>query len=194
MNRSIILAGWEASAMAALEAGSTMLLSRPIVGIPDDDDFDIGHYCPSVEDEYGILDAGPEIYGIYSRDGECGIPAPWQPGDVLLCREAWCLLPNNEVLYRVSVSAKDQELGHSLWLPASRMPLWAVRLRPTVVSVRAVRIADISNADILRLAIPIDEANGGVARVRLCDEWDRRWGKRYPWASNPWSWTLEVRR
>ena len=45
------------------------------------------HYAPCIVDKYGEMDAGPEIFGAYSTDGEWGVRCPYgQPGDQLWLR------------------------------------------------------------------------------------------------------------
>ena len=45
------------------------------------------HYAPCIVDKYGEMDAGPEIFGAYSTDGEWGVRCPYgHPGDRLWVR------------------------------------------------------------------------------------------------------------
>lgn len=223
MNRSIILAGWEASAMAALEAGSTMLLSRPMNPQPcgrstiDMRGRDLGSWYPFRDHPKA------KHYATISHleKGIAADFAPWQPGDVLLCRETFSLGTDTTahgcMIYRcdertVQILCDMDGQGDAVgtgglvvsaiqgpWRSASTMPLWAVRLKPTVVSVSAVRIAEEGQDFFRRHRIPEYDA-GSHCIDGMCGDaawymgqWDRRWGKRYPWGS-AWAWTLEVRR
>jgi hypothetical protein len=92
------------------------------------------------------------------------------------------------------------------WCSPARMPREFVRLRLTVQAVRAVRVQELAEADILALGIvPTWRRNDGrlhtyydgwaddQAQAAFAPWWDARWGKRYPHDSNPWLWLGMVR-
>jgi hypothetical protein len=72
-------------------------------------------------------------------------------------------------------------------------------------NVRAVRVHDLTEGDIIALGIdPIWQRDDGrmhtyyagwaddQARRKFAPAWDSRWGKRYPYDSNPWAWLALV--
>lgn len=90
------------------------------------------------------------------------------PGNTLLCKETFYIAFARSDCY--GIGYVDTHLGVDRWLPAQWMPRWAVRLRPTVVSVKVERIYQVHQAE--------------------------RWNKDYPKfpiRSNPWAFVAEVR-
>lgn len=77
---------------AILEGRKTMT-RRPLKPQPYDDcDKLIGPemYETAIEDKFGMIDVGPEIFGVYDEHGEYGIECPFgQPGDRLWVRETY---------------------------------------------------------------------------------------------------------
>lgn len=100
------------------------------------------------------------------------------------------------------------------WLSAATMPRWACRYALEVGEVRCQRLQDATEDDAMAEAVqPVDMKmheeqpvwgwEGGYPAptfsthrpmvFALAWHWDDRFGKRYPWASNPWTFTATGR-
>jgi hypothetical protein len=89
---------------------------------------------------------------------------------------------------------------------ASHMPKWASRLTLRIMDVRAQRVQEISEDDVLAEGLSYwDVAMAEMPRNRdavgacgiqnvFADLWDSTNGKRAPWASNPWVWAITFER
>jgi len=93
------------------------------------------------------------------------------------------------------------EPGHT-WRRAQHMPAWASRITLEVESVRVCRIWEISEDEAEAMCFYRQEpecyhtncddrywATGAFAAA-----WTSRYGRRYPWESNPWVWAAKVKR
>lgn len=139
--------------------------------------------------------------------------APWLRGDVLLCKEAvWIHKdidvkrpPKNPgVYYEDQVMAFQKEPGRWLpaWyrkVPASTMPLWAIRFHAVVKEVGVMRVKDLGGRQAIDAGMlvpahmPQDGADYDWARREFAAYWNRRF-RKYPWENNPWCWIARVER
>lgn len=76
-----------AQARRLLDVGELLLVDA-LREQPPSDDFHVGFYHPIVV-RNGMDEPGPLVFGAFTADGEWGCPAPYQPGDVVPCRERW---------------------------------------------------------------------------------------------------------
>ena len=109
-----------------------------------------------------------------------------------------------------AVYAADGSLVHPVhgkanWKPSTHMPRWAARLVLEIVAVRIERLQTITDADIA--AAGVRRNDGGpkplwfgwhslwtTPREAFADRWNHTTGKAAPWASNPWTWVVDVKR
>ena len=87
--------------------------------------------------------------------------------------------------------------------PSIHMPRWAARLFLTVKSVRAERLQEITEEDVIAEGVKC-RCDVGQSEYDCCDLsaidhfsslWDTINAKRgYPWESNPWVWRIEFER
>lgn len=146
-----------------------------------------------------------------------------QPGDVLAVKETfrtegirpaiwWSCAIRMKANDAVHVTEFDeyelwQRYPLGKWQSPAVMPREFVQLGLTVQGVRAVRVQELREPDILALGIvPTWRRNDGrlhtyyegwaddQARAAFAPWWDARWGKRYPHDSNPWLWLGMVRK
>ncbi len=87
---------------------------------------------------------------------------------------------------------------YGAWQPAQRLPRALVRHRPRVESVAVLPVQQIGSDDheaYLRAGYPFGEDVIAAHPERLFRRvWDRDYGKRYPWETNPVAWALTVTR
>jgi hypothetical protein len=135
-----------------------------------------------------------------------------EPGDALAVKEAFYIQPDLGPLatpqpVHYAANTEPETVEDYVRKPSIVMPRWAVRTVLTVQAVRAVRVQELAEADILALGIvPTWRRNDGrlhtyydgwaddQARAAFAPWWDARWGKRYPHDSNPWLWLGMVRK
>lgn len=126
-------------------------------------------YAPAIEGKDGMLDAGPEVYGIATEEeGWTATYGP--PGTILPVVTTWAvrldfdkLKPSNLDHYMVTAK-HGPERKEIWWNDGTPKPDWAGKSRPAmffpkhlyplarqakVVSVRAERVHSISKADVL---------------------------------------------
>jgi hypothetical protein len=132
-------------------------------------------YEPATIDKHGDMIPGPEIFGIYTEDGDWGVKCPYgKPGDRIWVREnfqpiyaeGWNEGKNDETGdpvnyktgegYDVSYPATDgivefydsetDECSQRVW-PSIHMPRWASRIDLEITGVSVERLQDISEAD-----------------------------------------------
>lgn len=111
-------------------------------------------------------DVNPNIEDAVSRHSPFG-----QPGDLLWGRETWGTVPmrrrgdpaqpTDEIVYRATddlLPEDHQYVGR--WRPPIHMPRWASRLTLEVLDVRAERLQEISEVDVLAegTQFPVDNA------------------------------------
>jgi hypothetical protein len=126
---------------------------------PPEDAFDGPEfYNPAVEDLNGMIQPGPEVFGIYGRDGDWGIKCPYgATGGQLYVRESlfldiddgWCYSADD----RPIASNDDKAIDWLTTRPARcssvsciHMPRWASRITLDVLSIRTERLQDITEA------------------------------------------------
>ena len=153
------------------------------------------HYAPCIVDKYGEMDAGPEIFGAYSTDGEWGVRCPYgQPGERLWVREAFYTEENAQtkaVWYR----AENHREFYPKWRPSIHMPRWASRITLEITGVRVERLRDITNNDALDEGTPDLRTieNGWDMRRCFQDLWEQINGVG-SWGENPWVWVIEFKK
>lgn len=179
----------------------------------------VGPYNPVVEDRWGDLQPGPEVFGAYDTEGEWGAKCPYgQPCDLLWVREThaivdgpcWSGLPRTAgpdghwAYYREGFDRSRP----SRWRPSIHMPRWASRITLRVTDVRVGRLRAITEADAMAEGVsplclhPPDEPREcsagsdpldvGFARDNFRTLWDSINGERpgCSWEANPWVWVV----
>ncbi len=122
------------------------------------------HYAPAIEDKSGMLDAGPEVYGIASEE-EGWIATYGPPGTILPVVTTWAIHRTLDMSKPSKITeVPDQGLLPGIWWDdgVTPKPDWAGKSRPAmffpkhlyslarqakVVSVKAEPVQDISAAD-----------------------------------------------
>lgn len=145
----------------------------------------------------------------------CLCDAPYEPGDILWVREAWCdPTPDQRgcpILYKADMpmhwDAEDTECGTAVtlkaedykWRPSIFMPRAAARIFLRVVNVWAERLNSIRDVGVI--AEGIDRTVNrtmGQRRLAFADLWNsinaKRDGGAYAWERNPWVWVIEFER
>ena len=171
-------------------------------------------HCKYVHNEY-IYDKMTE--NVYCA--RCGYPmeperrSPYQLGDILYVREAWCGLPVNEAghfrghpiyYYRADGDLRP-EGWRGAWLPSVHMPKEAARIWLKVTDVRVERLQDITENSIKNEGIRLKQKDC-VSKFDYISElyflfsrlWDSTIKKsdrdRYGWQANPWVWVISFER
>lgn len=89
---------------------------------------------------------------------------------------------------------EEVEINGSRWRPSIHMPRWASRLTLRITDVRVERLQDISPDDAAAEGWPGPDAAGTIASsypiAWYSHLWEKINGKRAPWSSNPFVWTL----
>lgn len=161
----------------------------------------VEHFNQTVIDRHGDEQPGPEIFGAWWADGECGIRFPYgQPGDRLWVREAHSIrvlpsaqAPDGIVWYRESDIGRQWD-GEVRWKPSIHMPRWASRILLEITSVRVERLHDISRGDAMAEGCPFQNmADGPDPTQWYADLWQQINGPG-SWSINPWVWVIEFKR
>lgn len=139
------------------------------------------------------------------------------PGDRLWVRETWAIIDDREFGGKKYVEFKadtgdpypgewdaDEAKGNPdapKWRPSIYMPRWASRITLEITGIRAERVQDISNEDVIKEGTYFEKsppqaykdpfANYEQGFIEL---WDSINGKTHQWDSNPWVWVVEFRR
>jgi len=155
-----------------------------------------------------------------------GFQCPYgKPGDRLWVRETWCHAATSgydapsdgreiPVWYRASDegevdASEDLDGNRAGWKPSIHMPRWASRITLEITSVKAERLQDISQQDVL--AEGIIEATKDEKLIKYgLREWPwmdwhldhqsafkQLWQSIHgpdSWATNPWLWVIEFKR
>lgn len=201
--RPINLAAWE---VRAFLDGRKTRITRPI--------------DPRADWEMSERDDGtpwPYFRAYVGGDPEpMEVPCPFGvPGDRLWCRECWCDIRGGgfgeKAAYRANALRADgredsdavrarMDYGYR-WASSSTMPRWASRIWQDVVGVRVVRLQDIDCSGIRAEGFEVEGTMPACQTVyaeemtrMFSAAWDARYGKRFPWSSNPWVWVGDVRR
>lgn len=79
--------------------------------------------------------------------------------------------------------------------PSIHMPRWASRITLRVTDVRAERVQDITQEDVVAEGVRLDPGPRSAGwRDEFATLWDKINKKRgYSWKSNPWTWRIEFR-
>lgn len=142
--------------------------------------------------------------GEHLRKGLAADFAPYQPGDRLWVREAWCEhTDNGSVFYK----ADDWPTELSMkWRSPMHMPRWASRLTLEVEAVKVIRVQEISEQEALSEGCQWSDgmnmwAGEGEIAGHWCLSHDQAFGSRWdaanrkhPWKSNPWVWVVTFRK
>ncbi|GAB4422275.1 MAG: hypothetical protein OHK0011_01010 [Turneriella sp.] len=157
------------------------------------------HYTSCIVDRYGDIDAGPEIFGAYSTDGQWGVQCPYgQPGDRLWVREAFYIKENAQtkaVWYRAESHCEFKPK----WRPSIHMPRWASRITLEITGVRVERLQEISTEDVYAEGMPKRQeirSDAGVHRASTSAWYRHLWEEingEESWAANPWVWVIEFK-
>jgi len=151
--------------------------------------------------------------------GDCPLGAP---GTKHWARETWaaCFHPEDPVQPGMAMCVEDGKVvGPPRWHPdlpremrremfrqwtirsPVTMPRWASRCDVTVRDVRVMRVQELGNDDLaLALDAPVTWPGPGPEPYqRQLDRafavtWDARYGKQYPYATNPYVWAVTVAR
>lgn len=168
-------------------------------------------YAPAIEDKDGMIDAGPEIYGVYDEYGEYGCKCPYgQPGDRLWVRETWAMSGHERVEYRAFPKDGKDFRSVSGWRASIHMPRWASRITLEIVDVKVERLQKMSSDDLEKEGLNYFEnedfcaaehyqaggspiQGGSPERFAFIALWNRIYGAG-SWESNPWVWKIEFKR
>lgn len=119
--------------------------------------------------------------------------APYAPGDLVPCKEAWrmCQIDGVEgVQYRSDFS------GEGLWETSQRMPPWAVRYFLRITESRPEKVSEITEADALLCGASPGERIGDTGfRTTDYHHYRMSWQARYPkhpWADS-WCWVIDFK-
>ena len=138
------------------------------------------------------------------------IPCPFgAPGIRLVGKETWCCpidtAPQTTV-YRAdypdcvpSCYENIPQPAALSWRSPATMPAWASRITLEVEGVRVCRLHQLCEDDMrkaygISMATPASGELYRQLRTSFEAVWDKHYGRRYPWESNPWCWAVKVRR
>lgn len=134
--------------------------------------------------------------------------APYQPGDILYVREAWCTGHGGEAYFyradkNTNRASKLIEYDNCIWRPSIHMPKAAARLWLKVTGVRVERLQEITPEQIIKEGVTGFDAEqltllGKHYDILFAALWDSTVKKqdlsRYGWRANPWVWVIEFER
>lgn len=155
-------------------------------------------------------------YGYSNYDGDEGYACPYgKPSDHLYVRESWAhdrqfdhlaptRFPESAQNTQHVVYGSDIVQGWHRKRASIHMPKWASRIMLELTEVRAERVQDISEAEILAegITVPIAAQMTGIPwsdMPTLHHAWRYVWdhinaGRGYGWDKNPWTWVLTFER
>jgi len=124
----------------------------------DDASVTVERFTQTVVDKWGEDQPGPEVFGAWWADGECGLACPYgKPGDRLYVREAWAHVGTMDpglTVYRADYPAcvprryeNVPPLSAMKWKPGIHMFRKNCRIVLDVTEVRVERLQDISETD-----------------------------------------------
>lgn len=150
-----------------------------------------------------------------------------KPGDILWVRETWRgpMVPESDLAeyerdptpFRLpeycQYRADSNELGQHVlstpeaeefgWQTAIHMPRWASRINLEITGVRAEKIQDISEDDIMAEGVQTDShflnnfftmnVNSESPKEAYRKAWEKQYGAT-SWEVNPWVWVIEFQR
>jgi hypothetical protein len=202
--RAIICPAWE---VQSILAGRLLLLIRPIVPVQSEPKIPPRTIEPWVingeqeADDDGLpcwIGTHPDYPTEHGKWFSC----PWgMEGWRLWVRETWINNWGTQLLYRASCEPDSYEYGAKGWRSPATMPRYASRITLAVTGVRAMLIHRLGEESAKATGVgpewvvSVDRGDSyqshGAAFIRL---WDARYGRRYPWDSNPAVWGIGVRR
>lgn len=176
----------------------------------------VEHFNQTVIDRHGDEQPGPEIFGAWWADGECGIRCPYgQPGDRLWVRESGWERPERthkmmregadtwpRFAYAADSWSEQDRDDFKAWgfksRPSIHMPRWASRILLEITGVRIERLQDISDQDALAEGVSPDmglrwQSGDDTPRGMYGELWESINGPG-SWAADPWVWVVEFRR
>lgn len=83
--------------------------------------------------------------------GSWTVKAPFAPGDILNCREAWGLAGARAVDPCLNYRADGAQVPLHGWQRARSMPKEFIRHKPVVASVSAIRVSEIGEEDAIKV-------------------------------------------
>lgn len=88
-----------------------------------------------------------------------------------------------------------------MWRSPATMPRWASRITLEVEGVRCVLVQELTEDDAKVAGMTGECPIGHIPSYQsapftyhFAQEWENRYGKKYPWDSNPWVWAVKVKR
>lgn len=101
--------------------------------------------------------------------------------------------------YRTIVAKYGNDFRKEPWRPSIHMPRWGSRITLEVTGVRVERLQEITIGDIVAEGIDPScdvaaERHNRVSGGAYVELWDSIYGKKHPWASNPWVWVIEFKK
>ena len=113
-------------------------------------------------------------------------------------RNSW-----TEQTHRVPVSVCNKPATPEKWTPSLHMPRWASRIDLLITGVRAERIQEISDDDVMAEGVQTDSHflnhffTMNHESIAPKEAYRKAWEKQYggtSWEVNPWVWVIEFRR
>lgn len=162
-------------------------------------------FHPAQVDRHGEMYPGEEVFGVYSDDEHW--PCPYgRPGDRLWGRETWkpAHSDGSGTFYR----ATCEDATITGWRPSIHMHRFRSRISLEVVSVRAERLQDISEADAKAEGVSswipcgsrlgtLNRTGGGMVETTHLKAYALLWENingTASWAANPWVWVIEFQK
>lgn len=201
-----------------LQTHKRLLVVEPLREQPPEyvGSFHAGVFHTTVVRRGGTEEPGPAVFGAYSEDGEWSIRSPYQPGDVVPCREPIRYSVEHDNYYYV---ADDKGCGTLAYIqmsgvakrdiPANRIPESAIRLHPVCVSVECRRVSRIDELEALDAAFEgsvivgtmkesgkpprTQEWINGSAEEAFRDDWHRRHKRQADAFERAFGWFYSLR-
>lgn len=158
----------------------------------------------------GYIKDGLMLYN--GKNEPCIRKAPYQLGDILYVREAWCSAYDGEKYFYLADKLTNREERSLLnyddakWHPSIHMPKEAARIWLKVTEVRMERLQDITEDGAKEEGanckngknVGLEEKMRRTAIERFAEIWNGTIKKsaldRYGWSVNPWVWVIEFER
>ena len=171
-------------------------------------------FCPYLtrcggDFRWGWSDGSTVDFAWHPRGNGADMDSMWMPpphgipGDRLWVRETWKphtqTSVHSQAIYAAEYSNEKLAKAIGNWHPSIFMPRWASRITLEITDVRVQRVQEISEEDAIAegcnrlpdaLSVPIP----GSARTMFNGLWNSINGKKHPWESNPWVWTLTFKK
>lgn len=181
----------------------------------------VGTFAPLRVDSRGEQYPGPEVFGVFTEDGDWALRARYQPGDVVYVKETWAESAG-DIIYRADcpdggggtpsdycVAAFEVDGRDDRWRSPLHMPALAARYWLKVEAVRVERLQAISEADAIAEGVDAwescppecvsksHERDGHRMRVDPRAAYAALINSIYgpgTWESNPWVWAYTFSR